>query len=432
MMHNVPVAGIDIGKYFSEMAILSPSNNVYARMKINHNEIDFKKAYQLLQKAEKEFEAKPVIVMEATGHYFKLLFYHLKNTGYEVIVTNPIQTDCIKNIGVRKVKNDKVDAKKVAILYRLGELKPSIIPEDNILNLRSLCRQYYDLVDERTTYKNRLRSIVDQLMLHFGSVFKDIYSNTSLAILEKHPTPDDILKADRMEMILLMSKTARKSLSWATKKYELLYTNAENFKSISISSVANVTMLKSYILIIKALNQSIDEVLKSLKALVLDSNEHSETAFYVKLLCSIPGIEFITAATIIAEIGDFYAFSNPNKLVAFFGIDPSVNQSGQFNGSQNHISKRGSRLLRRVLYTAALVNITEKSNGMKNNPVLLEYYKTKCLNKAKPVALVAVMRKLVFIIFAVLRDLKPFEFRTPEEHAKKLNAKALQLCKKSA
>ncbi len=110
--------------------------------------------------------------------------------------------------------------------------------------------------------------------------------------------------------------------------------------------------------------------------------------------------------------------------MAFFGIDPSVKQSGQFEGTQNKMSKRGSRLLRRVLFTTALANVRKKRNGKEHNPVLYDFYRKKCINKVKKVALGAAMHKMVFTIFAVLRDKKPFELRKPEEHAKTLNKKA--------
>lgn len=133
----------------------------------------------------------------------------------------------------------------------------------------------------------------------------------------------------------------------------------------------------------------------------------------------------LTASTILAEVGDFSAFSSPNKLVAFFGIDPSVNQSGEFIGNRNKMSKRGSRLLRRVIFTTALANIRIKRSGNKTNPVLYEFYQKKCTNKPKKVALGAIMRKLVNIIFAVMRDKKPFEPRTSEEHEELLLARSL-------
>ena len=107
-MNFRPIAGIDVGKFFSEMAILSPSNEVISRMKIHHDSnTDVERAVELLKKTEKEFASRPFVVMESTGHYHKILFHSLCKAGFEVSVTNPIQTDSIKNIGIRKVKNDK-------------------------------------------------------------------------------------------------------------------------------------------------------------------------------------------------------------------------------------------------------------------------------------------------------------------------------------
>jgi transposase len=137
---------------------------------------------------------------------------------------------------------------------------------------------------------------------------------------------------------------------------------------------------------------------------------------HIELLNAIPGIGFITAATLIAEIGDFSLFKSPKAFTAFFGIDPSVNQSGKFNGDRNKISKRGTRIGRRVLFTAAMASIRTTRKGEAINPVLRDFYAAKCVNKKKKVALVAVMHKLLHYIFAVLRDNKPYEFRKPENH----------------
>ena len=88
------------------------------------------------------------------------------------------------------------------------------------------------------------------------------------------------------------------------------------------------------------------------------------------------------------------------------------------------MSKRWPKLLCRVLFTVALANIRKMNNGKKYNPVLYDFYHAKCASKPKMVALGAVMHKLVLIIYAVLRDKKPFELGRPEEHANTLNKKA--------
>ncbi|MSS43670.1 IS110 family transposase [Anaerosalibacter bizertensis] len=418
-MDYPPVAGIDVGKNFSEMCILSPNNEIYHRIKIYHDSIDsIKKAIGLLQKAEKDFAIRPVVVLESTGHYHKILFHYLSDSGFEVSIINPIQSDSIKNIGIRKVKNDKFDAHKIALLYRFYFIKTTVVPDDVIDCLKSLCRQYYKLGDELTTYKNRLIGIIDQVMLNFTDVFQNVYSNTALAVLDRYPSPKQILKANKQTLISLIEKTSKKGLGWSTEKYELLVLKAKEFKDLSISNPGNLAILKVNISMVRTLQDAQKDILDAINEIILaDSLEDNPVlAPIINLLCSIPGIGILTAATILAEVGDFSAFSSPNKLVAFFGIDPSVNQSGEFIGTRNKMSKRGSRLLRRVIFTTALANIRSKRNGDKTNPVLYEFYQKKCTNKPKKVALGAVMRKLVNIIFAVMRDKKPFELRTPEEH----------------
>jgi transposase len=427
-MDYPPVAGIDVGKNFSEMCILSPNNEIYHRIKIYHDSIDsIQKAIGLLQKAEKDFAIRPVVVLESTGHYHKILFHYLSDSGFEVSIINPIQFDSIKNIGIRKVKNDKFDAHKIALLYRFSFIKTTVVPDDVIDCLKSLCRQYYKLGDELTTYKNRLIGIIDQVMLNFTDVFQNVYSKTALAVLDRYPSPEQILKANKKTLISLIEKTSKKGLAWSTEKYELLVLKAKEFKDLSISNPGNLAILKVNISMVRTLQEAQKNILDAINEIILADSLKDDPVLapIINLLCSIPGIGVLTAATILAEVGDFSAFSSPNKLVAFFGIDPSVNQSGEFTGTRNKMSKRGSRLLRRVIFTTALANVRSKRNGDKTNPVLYEFYQKKCINKPKKVALGAVMRKLVNIIFAVMRDKKPFELRTPEEHKELLLNRSL-------
>ncbi len=315
-MNFKPIAGIDVGKFFSEMAILSPSNKVVARMKINHDSYtDVKRAIELLKKAEKDFDSRPSIVMESTGHYHKILFHSLCKFGFEVSIINPIQTDSIKNIGIRKVKNDKIDAQKIALLHRFQELETTNIPNEDIECLKSLCRQYYKLSDELTAYKNRLTGIVDQLMLSFKDVFSNIFSKTAMAVLEEYPTPTTIIKADKDKLVSIIKGNSRKSLEWATAKYELLVLKAKEFEPLSVNNTANVTMLTVYISMVKNLQDNLTNILKAIHQLINDdlSKDVPVISPTLELLQSIPGIGFLTAATIIAEIGDFSAFSKTTK-----------------------------------------------------------------------------------------------------------------------
>ena len=86
------------------------------------------------------------------------------------------------------------------------------------------------------------------------------------------------------------------------------------------------------------------------------------------------------------------------------------------------MSKRGSSIARRVIHVLALQSISIARNGVAKNPVLHAYYLKKCKSKPKLVAMGAVAHKVCNIIFAVLRDGKPFEIIKPEEHIRQYNA----------
>ena len=151
------------------------------------------------------------------------------------------------------------------------------------------------------------------------------------------------------------------------------------------------------------------------------------------LLQSLRGIGFLSAVVLIAEMGNFKLFSSPKKLYAYFGLDPAVKQSGKLNGDKVHMSKRGSSLARRVLHMAALNNVkVDKGSGTPVNPVVYDYYTRKCSGKKKPVAMGAVMHKICNIIFAMLRDNKPFEILTPEEHCRRFAAEHPDKIRKAA
>lgn len=99
-----------------------------------------------------------------------------------------------------------------------------------------------------------------------------------------------------------------------------------------------------------------------------------------------------------------------------------MKQSGKFEGTKIKMSKRGSAIARRVIHTLTLQSIGTSRTGEAKNPVLRDYYLKKCESKPKLVAMGAVSHKVCNIIFAILRDNKPFKIIKPEEHIKQFNA----------
>ena len=406
--------GIDVGADFSFMSIALPNQTFVGKpFKITHsNQNSLETAVLKIKEAEESNSLKARIFLESTGVYHYPLFCYLRDKGFNVSVINPIITNNSTNLNIRKVHNDKFDSKKLALK---PDLKTSVIPSDLVLNIRNLVREYYRLKDHMSAYVNKLTAVLKISFPEYLGIFSKITVNTSLALLDKYPSPELFLSARKSSIIKLIRKTARFGEFYAQKQYEKLLAAANNAKVFEHSLPSDAELIRLYISLIRTYDNAADSIMQSIKA-AIESQSDELFVKQIKLLETIKGCGFLSAVTLMCEIGDFSAFSSPKKLYAYLGLDPAVKQSGKFNGTNVKLSKRGSKLARRVLHMMALNNIGIYKNGEPKNPVLRSYYDKKCISKPKMVALSAVAHKLCNIIFAILRDNKPFEIMSPEQH----------------
>ena len=124
------------------------------------------------------------------------------------------------------------------------------------------------------------------------------------------------------------------------------------------------------------------------------------------LLISIPGVGHVTAAVLIAEIGDITRFKDAQRLVAYAGLDPRVRQSGTSLNRNSHLTKRGSPYLRRALYLAA-------ASAQRHDPELKATYdKKRAEGKRYSEATIVVARKVLARVYAVWKRNQAYEVRT--------------------
>jgi len=409
--------GIDVGADFSFMSLALPNRTFIGKpFKIVHNNFNsLERAVLTIREAEELHSMKARIVMESTGIYHYPLFCYLRDKGFDAIVINPIITKNSTNMNIRKVANDKASSKNLALIGLKPDLKTSVMPSDAVLDLRNLVREYYNLVDARSAYVNKLLGILRVVFPRFIGIFSKITVKTSLALLEKFPSPDEFLSARKSSVVSIISKTARFGKAYAEKQYQAITVAAKSAKVFGHFVPSNSTLIRLYVSFIKKYDEEIAVVLALMHKMV---DDHAGETFvkHIRLIEAIPGAGFLSAVTVICEIGDFSVFKSPKQLFAYFGIDPAVKQSGNFTGTKVKMSKRGSAVARRAIYTIALVGVGLTRKGVANNPVLRAYYLHKCQSKPKMVALGAVMHKVCNIIFAVLRDNKAFKLITPEQH----------------
>jgi len=222
-------------------------------------------------------------------------------------------------------------------------------------------------------------------------LLSDTFGETGKSILQTAPIPEMILNISSKKLLKIVSVASRGRLK--QDFVEKLQSAAKSSFGIKLTTKACAFELKQLVNTIIFLEEQIDELNLEIKAIYCVLDEY---------LTTVPGIGEVLAPIILAEIGDIKNFSEPSKLVAFAGIDPTLNQSGQSNGGNGRISKRGSPYLRYALYTAAFAAIS------KNNHFRDYYNRKKAEGKHHYVALAGVQRKIVQIIWAVLTEQRPY------------------------
>lgn len=383
--------GIDIAKYAHSVAVLGKGGEILV------NEFEFANTAEGYKALLNRLSSKDIgpdsseVCLEATGHYGRALISHLRESGFTVFEVNPILThNWRKAMSVRKVKNDRVDALALAQWLYLGNpAKKTMLQEHD--ELKTLARSRTFLSHIIGDAKRRAIAILDQVFPEYARCFSDTFGLTSLAVLKRWPSAYAISLARIDALSKCMSKASGGKLGrYKAEKLKALAKSSFGLGQESEGKAFHLLQLLAQIEFTKSQMAALDLELARLVA-------HAGT-----FITTIPGIGAVCAAVILGEIGDITRFDSPSKLVAFSGYDPSVFESGEFTGTRNRISKRGSAYLRWTLWLAA-------DRARRFDPVLKEYYeKKRAEGKCHKVAICAITRKLCNIIFAVLRDNKPY------------------------
>ena len=385
------IVGIDIGKNHHEASIVSPEGKQIGRslrFATTHKGAD-----SLMSFIFKNIGNSPCVFgMEATGHYWYPIYSFLKAKGYTIYVINPIQSDSLRKMYIRQTKNDSIDSFLIAEVIRFGQFGTTSMADENILAMRQLCRYRDSVISSRTEIKLRIGTIMEQIFPEYEKQFSSLWVSTSMGILEKYLTPENIENAPIDELFEIIKDKSHNRLTRA-KAISIKEAAADTF-GIKIAQDAFSFQLKQLIDRMNFLD-------KQIEALDIEIMKYYEQ--FDCYLHTIPGIGIIGVATILAEIGDISRFKNSSALVAFAGIDPTVRQSGEFNSTHNHMSKRGSPYLRHAIFLAAT------TCSFHNSPLNAYYKKKRDQGKHHLTATGAVARKLTTVIYAVLRDSKPYE-----------------------
>ena len=377
--------GIDIAKLNHFAAAISSDGEILIEPFKFTN--DYDGFYLLLSKLAPLDQNSIIIGLESTAHYGDNLVRFLISKDFKVCVLNPIQTSSMRKNNVRKTKTDKVDTFVIAkTLMMQDSLRFMTLDDLDYIELKELGSFRQKLVKQRTRLKIQLTSYVDQVFPELQYFFKSgLHQNSVYALLKEAPTPTAIASMHMTHLAHLLEVASHGH--FGKEKARELRVLAQ--KSVGVNDSSLSIQITHTIEQIELLDSQLFHTELEMANLV--TCLHS-------VIMTIPGIGFINGGMILGEIGDIHHFSEPKKLLAFAGLDPSVHQSGNFQAQRTRMSKRGSRVLRYALINAA-------HNVVKNNATFKAYYDAKrAEGRTHYNALGHCAGKLVRVIWKMLTD----------------------------
>ena len=365
--------GVDVHKSFLVATIIKTSSGIepsYQKRRFstfNNSILEFKK--WLLE------NECLYVCMESTGKYWIPVF-NLLEDEINVTIANPKWVKAVKGN-----KDDTKDSKWIGDLFRLGLVMGSYIPCKKIRILREFTRYRYKLVSCRSSEKNRYQNALTVCNVALDSVVSDVFGKSSTSIidylLEQSGTSID------HEVI------ASKLLKRLKAKEDAVIESIEGYQ-MTDSQKYRMHLVRAHMDYITAVINDVDSEIESLIA----SDPDYENA--VELLCTIPGVKYDSAITIISEIGiDMSQFCSSKRLCCWAGLTPGSNESAG--------KKKSVRITRAGVYLKpALVQCAHAAVKSDKSPYYKKKYESLVKRRGKKRAIIAIARMILTAIFQML------------------------------
>ena len=365
--------GVDVHKSFLVATIIKTTGGIepsYQKRRFstfNNSILEFKK--WLLE------NECLYVCMESTGKYWIPVF-NLLEDEINVTIANPKWVKAVKGN-----KDDTKDSKWIGDLFRLGLVRGSYIPCKKIRILREFTRYRYKLVSCRSSEKNRYQNALTVCNVALDSVVSDVFGKSSTSIidylLEQSGTSID------HEVI------ASKLLKRLKAKEDAVIESIEGYQ-MTDSQKYRMHLVRAHMDYITAAINDVDTEIETLIA----SDPDYENA--VELLCTIPGVKYDIAITIISEIGiDMSQFCSSKRLCCWAGLTPGSNESAG--------KKKSVRITRAGVYLKpALVQCAHAAVKSDKSPYYKKKYESLVERRGKKRAIIAIARMILTAIFQML------------------------------
>lgn len=388
--------GIDIGAYQHAVAVCRAGEREADRrtIQISANRAGFR---DLARWMDRLAEPVSLVVMESSGHYWYNLASHLHHAGVPVAVVNPLASKYFGKRRLQRSKSDKADARTLAALGMYDQPRTQVPLAQS--ELREAARFTMRLVREQAEVCQRIQRLIDLGFPELHEAWDDPTCVSALAVLRTAPTARAVARL-QLETLAGLKRPGEGGRAIGRVK-------AEQLQALAMESVAAPELESQVAFEMRLLIQQYDFLERQITEAEaqLASLLDGETA---RRLLTIPGVGPATAATLLAEIGDIWRFTDVDQLLAYAGVHPKERSSGK-KGERPETSwtmaKTGNAYLRAAAYRMAVV-------GIKHNSILRQHYARKRAAGKSPMNAVGhCMSKALSMVWGVWRSGQDFDPR---------------------
>lgn len=390
--------GIDISRGKSMVAVLRPFGEVVMLpFEVGHSNAELNALAEQL----KSIEGETRVVMEHTGRYYEPVANALHNSGLFVSAVNPLLIKEYGGNSLRKVKTDKADAQKIAryTLDNWADLR-DYTPMDTIrYDLKTLNRQFNLSSKQKTASANNLIALLEQTFPGIRKCFDSPVRNDG-----SQKWVDFVITFWHADCVRKYSKDAfaERYKKWCKKHgYFVLSNTIDKVYAVAQNAVVLVPMSQTTKVIIQEAAKQLTAVSRSVELYRAEMNHIAETLPEYPIVMQMFGVGTTFGPQLMAEIGDVRRFARKQSLVAFAGIDPAPNDSGDKYGRNSGTTKRGSPYLRKTLFNIMKCYI---QNAPENEPVFQFIDKKRSEGKPYFVYMTAAANKFLRRYYAKVNE----------------------------
>jgi hypothetical protein len=341
------IVGVDPHKKKHAAVIVTQDFTTHSKFKFNNSREGFDMALERARMEMVRTGSRGVIfAIETGGHYWRNLAYFLDERGIPFRFINQFTLKRRREgKDLNRRKNDYRDSEVAAQLLCTGEFTETQLRHGVYAELHAAHNAYRRLVKERTRITNLVKGLLDGLFPEFTQVFKDPCGLTALSVLSICPVPEVITAMTEDEFVNII-RTGHQGLLMRKKLRALHYTakTSIGIDAGALSVSTEISFLVEKLHLIKRHIRSIDETLVRL----VDRTEEG------KYLLSVIGLNYISVAGLLAELGSFQSYRSAKQLIKMTGSNPIESESAGKRGSHTPMSKKGRPVLRYCAWTAVI------------------------------------------------------------------------------